>query len=75
MIINNFLLLLLILYYCNFMLLDIVILTRRMFVIETASRACKITIIIKRSKVRKVNHAFLPEGIQIEDLTQASCHA
>ena len=27
----------------------------------------------KRSKVRKVNHAFLPEGIQIEDLTQASC--
>ena len=24
------------------------------------------------SKVRKVNHAFLPEGIQIEDLTQAS---
>ena len=49
--------------------------TRRMFVIETASRACKITILIKRSKVRKVNHAFLPEGIQIEDLTQASCHA
>ena len=27
------------------------------------------------AKVRKVNHAFLPEGIQIEDLTQASCHA
>ena len=49
--------------------------TRRMFVIETASRACKITILIKRSKVRKVNHAFLPEGIQIEDLIQASCHA
>ena len=49
--------------------------TRRMFVIETASRAWKITILIKRSKVRKVNHAFLPEGIQIEDLTQASCHA
>ena len=24
---------------------------------------------------QKVNHAFLPEGIQIEDLTQASCHA
>ena len=43
--------------------------------IETASRACKITISIKRSKVRKVNHVFLPEGIQIEDLTQASCHA
>ena len=43
-----------------------------MLVIETASRACKITILIKRSKVRKVNHAFLPEGIQIEDLTQAS---
>ena len=35
----------------------------------------KITILIKRSKVRKVNHTFLPEGIQIEDLTQASCHA
>ena len=42
--------------------------------IETASRACK-TIIIKRSKVRTVNHTFLPEGIQIEDLTQAFCHA
>ena len=40
--------------------------TRRMFVIETASRACTITILIKRSKVRKVNHTFLPEGIQIE---------
>ena len=39
-----------------------------MFVIETASRACKITILIKRSKVRKVNQAFLPEGIQIEGL-------
>ena len=39
-----------------------------MFVIETASRACKITILIKRSKVRKVNHALLPEGIQIEGL-------
>ena len=50
-------------------------LTRRMFGIETASRACKITILIKRSKVRKVNHTFLPEAIQIEDLTQASCHA
>ena len=49
--------------------------TRRMFVIETASRAWKITILIKRSKVRKVNHAFLPEGVQIENLTQASCHA
>ena len=49
--------------------------TRRMFGIETASRACKIIIFIKRSKVRKVNHAFLLEGIQIEDLTQASCHA
>ena len=51
--------------------------TKRMFQfgIETTSRACKITILIKRSKVRIVNHAFLPEGIQIEDLTQASCHA
>ena len=38
-----------------------------MFVIETASRACKITILIKRLKFRKVNHAFLPEGIQIEE--------
>ena len=26
------------------------------------------TILIKRSKVRKVNHAFLAEDIQIEDL-------
>ena len=26
----------------------------------------------KRSKVRKSNHAFLPEGIQIKDLTKAS---
>ena len=43
-----------------------------MFGIKTASRACKITILIKRSKVRKVNHAFLPKGI---DLTKASCHA
>ena len=51
--------------------------TRRMFGIETASRVCKITIFIKRSKVIKVNHVFLPEGIydHIEDLTQASCHA
>ena len=24
---------------------------------------------IKRSKVRKVNHAFLPQGFHIEDLT------
>ena len=30
---------------------------------------------IKRSKVRKANHTFLPEGIHIEDLTQASCLA
>ena len=44
----------------------------RMFVIETASRA---HFFIKSSKVRKVNHAFLPGGIQIEDLTLASCHA
>ena len=29
----------------------------------------------KGQKVGKVNHIFLPEGIQIEDLTQASCHA
>ena len=48
---------------------------RRMFGIETASRAGKITIVTKRSKVRKSDHAFLPEDIQIEDLTQASCHA
>ena len=25
----------------------------------------------KRSKVRKSDHAFLPEGVQIEDLTPA----
>ena len=49
--------------------------TRRMFGIETASRAGKITIVTKRSRVRKSDHAFFPEGIQIEDLTQASCHA
>ena len=49
--------------------------TRRMLGIETASRACKNLNFIERSKVRKVNHAFSPEGIQIEDLTQASCHA
>ena len=49
--------------------------TRRMLVIVAASRACKITFFIKRSKVRKVNHAFLPQGFQIEDLTQTSCHA
>ena len=45
--------------------------TRRMFVIVAASRACKIvkiTFFTKRSKVRKSDHAFLPEGIQIEDL-------
>ena len=32
---------------------------------------------IERSKVTKSGHAFLPEGpgIQVEDLTQASCHA
>ena len=35
----------------------------------------KISIFIERSKIRKVNHEFLPEGIQVEDLTQASCHA
>ena len=34
-----------------------------MFAIKIASRACKI---IKRSKVRKVSHTFLPEGIQID---------
>ena len=53
--------------------------TRRMFVIVAASRACKIVKITnfftKRSKVKKRDHAFLPKGIQIEDLTQASCHA
>ena len=40
---------------------------RRMFVIEAVSRECK-----KGTNIRKVNHAFLPEGIQIEDLAQAS---
>ena len=39
--------------------------TTRMFGIETASRSQRL----------KGCHAFLPEGIQIEDLTQASCHA
>ena len=39
-----------------------------MLVIVAASRACKSAIFIKRSKVRKVNHAFLPEGIRIEGL-------
>ena len=35
------------------------------------SRACKLKIafFIKRSKVRKVDHAFLPGGIRNEDLT------
>ena len=46
-----------------------------MFVIVAASRACKLNFFFKRSKVRKSDHAFLPEGVQIEDLTQASCHA
>ena len=47
-----------------------------LFVIVAASRACKIcNFFAKRSKVRKGDHALLPEGIQIEDLTQASCHA
>ena len=38
-----------------------------MLVIVAVSRACKIAIFIKRSKVRKFNHVFLPEGIQIKD--------
>ena len=29
----------------------------------------------QKVKGQKSDHAFLPEGIQIEDLTQASCHA
>ena len=49
--------------------------TRRMLGIETASRACKITIFNQKVKGQKVNHVFLPERIQIEDLTQAPCHA
>ena len=42
--------------------------TRRMLGIETAS---KISIFIERSKVKSCQ-AFLPGGVQIEDLTQAS---
>ena len=42
--------------------------------IEAASRARKITIFYQKVKGQKgFNHAFLPEDIQIEDLTQASC--
>ena len=37
--------------------------TRKIFVIEAASRACIIAFLIKGSKVRKFNHAFLPKGI------------
>ena len=29
----------------------------------------------QKVKGQKSDHAFLPEGIQIEDLTQASCHS
>ena len=49
-------------------------------VIVAASRACmqnpaKSQFFFKRSKSTKSDHAFLPKGIQIEDLTQASYHA
>ena len=51
--------------------------TRRMLGMALKQRAehAKSQFFIKRSKVRKVNHAFLPQGFQIEDLTQTSCHA
>ena len=52
--------------------------TRRMFVIVAASRACKILQnhnFSQKVKGHKSDHALLPKGIQIEDLTQASCHA
>ena len=39
------------------------------FTVKNMIRACKIALFIKRAKVRKVDHAFLPGGIQIEDLT------
>ena len=39
---------------------------------QRAELACKI--FIQRSKVKSC-HIYLPEGIHIEDLTQASCHA
>ena len=42
--------------------------SRRMFVLQKY-------FFNQRSKVKKVNNTFLPEGIQIEDLTLASCHA
>ena len=48
--------------------------TRRMFGVGTASRACKTSILLKGQRPKSC-HTFLPEGIQIEDLTQASCHA
>ena len=43
-----------------------------MFIIVVASKACKITILTKRSKVRKANCAFLHEGINYEDPTLIS---
>ena len=37
-------------------------------------RADQSTILLKGQRSES-DHAFFPEGIQIEDLTQASCHA
>ena len=50
--------------------------TRRMLGIETASRAehAKSHFLLKGQRLKSC-HTFLPGGIQIEDLTQASCHA
>ena len=41
---------------------------------QRACKTCKITIFIEWSRSKSC-HTFLPEVIQIEDLTQASCHA
>ena len=51
-------------------------LTRKTLGIETASSSSMQNLnFIERSKVRKSDHAFLPKGIQIKDLTQAFCQA
>ena len=42
--------------------------TRRMFGIATASRSCKNTILIKRSKVRKDTTYFCPRSFRLKTL-------
>ena len=44
---------------------------KTMFVIEAVSRECSIR--IKRSKVRKINHTFLPKGFHIADISTYTC--